>query len=505
MNNYVCKIATLDEIIKRCDYLIDIHPGNKLWVNVKNNTINGFLNGSKIVYIGILNDEIISEATVYVKEEAFIGDIEHIDNLISNERAYLCGFRTNKEHEGKGYFSKLYKYMENDLKEKGYRELCLGVEPTETKNISIYNKWGFTNFIKSTIEKVDFDKEDCEGVQVDFYYKDLDEVEIDFMEDYYDYRSAKKYILNQVKYESTDELECRIFYTDWYDNDNTLFLYYSVALGLYELEHNSLSSRLEEQMTYWIYQYNIGNVGSEDTLLNEDIKKIDELEKLKFKELDCYENEKNSKKKVKSKNLYYFIIHYFETKTGKVLNAVTYTIQEPIKYLKSFIDYTNLNGYYGSQERNVKDNVETYEALKEYGKDWINHVTFTYIKEEADSLNDAFRIAKNILDNDVSKYSMLPRIQMNDLEEINRLNKFDNFIESNIDSTYIVYKYHVINRWKKTIGLDYYFPNINKGIKMLTALEVLEGNSSDLQSEELIKVVKLYDDYDIEDIKEFLK
>ena len=100
---------------------------------------------------------------------------------------------------------------------------------------------------------------------------------------------------------------------------------------------------------------------------------------------------------------------------------------------------------------------------------------------------------------------MLPRIQMNDLEEINRLNKFDNFIENNIDSIYIVYKYNVINRWKKTIGLDYYFPSINKGIKMLTALEVLEGNSNDLQSEELVKEVKLYDDYDIENIKEFLK
>jgi len=32
--------------------------------------------------------------------------------------AYLAAFRTNKEYEGKGFFSKLYKFMENDLKEK---------------------------------------------------------------------------------------------------------------------------------------------------------------------------------------------------------------------------------------------------------------------------------------------------------------------------------------------------------------------------------------------------
>jgi hypothetical protein len=50
MIEYICKVATLDEIVKRCDYLIDIHPGNQLWENVKYNTINGYNNGSKIIY-----------------------------------------------------------------------------------------------------------------------------------------------------------------------------------------------------------------------------------------------------------------------------------------------------------------------------------------------------------------------------------------------------------------------------------------------------------------------
>ncbi len=173
MNNYICKIATLEEIISRCDTLIERHPGNKLWENVKVNTVNGFLNGSKIIYVGILNGEIICDVTAYVKEEAFIGDIEHTENLISDERAYLCGGRADKEYEGQGYFSKLYKFMEEDLKSRGYKELSLGVEPKEIRNLSIYKKWGFTNFIKTTIELVDFDKEDSEGSQVDFYYKSI--------------------------------------------------------------------------------------------------------------------------------------------------------------------------------------------------------------------------------------------------------------------------------------------------------------------------------------------
>ena len=172
MNEYICKVATLEEIVKRCDYLIEIHPGNKLWENVKYNTINGFNNGSKIVYIGILNGEIICEATAYIKAEAFIGDIQNTDNLISDEMAYLCSFRTNKEYQGQGYFSKLYKFLEQDLKSKGYKELSLGVEPKEIRNVNMYKKLGFTNLIKSVVEYINFDKID-EGVEVDFYYKKI--------------------------------------------------------------------------------------------------------------------------------------------------------------------------------------------------------------------------------------------------------------------------------------------------------------------------------------------
>ncbi len=173
--SYVCKVATLEEIIKRCDYLIDIHPGNQLWVNVKVNTINGFNNGSKIVYLGILDGQIISEATAYIDDKAFIGDIQNTDNLISSERVYLCGFRTNKEYENQGYFSKLYKFMEEDLKSRGYKELSLGVEPKEIRNVNIYKRYGFTNLIKSVVEyePINYDSEEMVGTVVEFYYKKI--------------------------------------------------------------------------------------------------------------------------------------------------------------------------------------------------------------------------------------------------------------------------------------------------------------------------------------------
>ena len=118
MDNYICKIATIEEMEQNWNYLIEIHPNNNAWKIYKEEAIKNMKEKNTIVYYGILNGEIICEATAYIKEEAFIGDIQNTDNLISHERAYLCGFRTNEEYQGQGYFSKLYKFLEQDLKSK---------------------------------------------------------------------------------------------------------------------------------------------------------------------------------------------------------------------------------------------------------------------------------------------------------------------------------------------------------------------------------------------------
>lgn len=152
MENFICKIANKEELIKRWDYLIKIHPGNNIWVIFRDNAIKNFEQGNTILYLGFLNDEIICELTAYIKPEAFIGDISDPSGLLSNDMVYLAAFRTNKEFEGKGYFSKLYKYAENDLKERGYTYLNLGVGPEAIRNMEIYFHLGFREYIKTTIE-----------------------------------------------------------------------------------------------------------------------------------------------------------------------------------------------------------------------------------------------------------------------------------------------------------------------------------------------------------------
>ena len=119
MNNYICKIATLEEMEQNWNYLIEIHPNNNAWKIYKEEAIKNMKEKNTIVYYGILNGTIISEAT------AFISNTDDTNKLVNENTSYVSAFRTRKEYQGKGYFSKLYNFMENDLKNKGYTKLVV--------------------------------------------------------------------------------------------------------------------------------------------------------------------------------------------------------------------------------------------------------------------------------------------------------------------------------------------------------------------------------------------
>lgn len=149
--HYLCKLATKDELIKRWEYLNVINPGNK-WIGFRENALKHYDEKSTISYLGLLNNKIICEATAVIKESAFIGDIDDPSGLLSDSMCYLAAFRTNKEYEGKGYFRRLYDFVETDLKERGYKELSLGVGPEAVRNMEIYFHLGFREYIKTVIQ-----------------------------------------------------------------------------------------------------------------------------------------------------------------------------------------------------------------------------------------------------------------------------------------------------------------------------------------------------------------
>ena len=110
-----------------------------------------------------MNGKIICEATTILASNI----IQNSKDLVGNGAIYLSGFRTNKEYRGKGYFSKLFKYMINDLKEKGYTKAIVGVEPKELINKEIYNHYGFTEYIKTSSELYP----DGTKIEVEYYGK----------------------------------------------------------------------------------------------------------------------------------------------------------------------------------------------------------------------------------------------------------------------------------------------------------------------------------------------
>lgn len=166
MDNYVCKIASLEEMNTKWNYEIEIANKKENWIIWKMENLKNMVDNKIIPYYGILDGDIICEATANIDKSI----VQNSDGLIDSNTVYLSAFRTNKEYQSKGYFSKLFKYMTKDLKQRGYKRVTLGVEPCETKNMQIYFKYGFTNFIKSDYEIYP----DGTKTLVLYYGKDLD-------------------------------------------------------------------------------------------------------------------------------------------------------------------------------------------------------------------------------------------------------------------------------------------------------------------------------------------
>ncbi len=164
-NRYVCKIASIDEMTTKWDYEITRHPGESNWIIWKEEAINDFCAGKSIPYYGILDGTIICEATAVLNPAS----VQNSAEMMDKKTAYLCAFRTVKEFQGKGYFSKLLRFLLNDLKQRGFTKAILGVEPEEEKNKAMYQHWGFTEHIKSGEEQYP----DGTVIQVEYYGKPL--------------------------------------------------------------------------------------------------------------------------------------------------------------------------------------------------------------------------------------------------------------------------------------------------------------------------------------------
>ena len=90
--NYKCLIANKEMIIKKWDEEIKKHNNSELWTNFKEQSLRNI--NTRIVYMGLLGDEIIAEATAVVSSDDL--DMQNKEGLVDAKKAYLTAFRTNK-------------------------------------------------------------------------------------------------------------------------------------------------------------------------------------------------------------------------------------------------------------------------------------------------------------------------------------------------------------------------------------------------------------------------
>ena len=159
-----CSIATLKEVKKRWQGIIYDNLDDNRYNLAADEFIEEIKKGTRVTYIAKFNDLIVCDLTVIVKEEGILHESQNTKELVSQDKAFICGVRTDKEFENRGYFSKLYKYMENDLKNKGYKKLTISVENNNTRAKEIYKHLGFTNFMRT---------ENNNGHIFEYYYKDI--------------------------------------------------------------------------------------------------------------------------------------------------------------------------------------------------------------------------------------------------------------------------------------------------------------------------------------------
>ena len=166
---FICKIASLPEMNIKWDYEITRSGTDKEnWIVWKKQNIENYKQGYIIPYYGILDGTVICEATAMIHPKI----VQNSTGLVDNHTVYLSAFRTIDKFQGKGYFSKLFHFMIEDLQQKGFTKATLGVEPAEEKNKEIYAHYGFSEYIKSGKEYYP----DGTVIDVEYYGKTFESI-----------------------------------------------------------------------------------------------------------------------------------------------------------------------------------------------------------------------------------------------------------------------------------------------------------------------------------------
>lgn len=102
---------------------------------------NHISNGKAVFWTLDNSGELVGELYAFL----ILNDKEFADG---HDTAYLCAFRVNPEYRGQGYGSQLMATAFDELKQRGFRSVTIGVDSNEPQNIRLYRHLGFDTKIK---------------------------------------------------------------------------------------------------------------------------------------------------------------------------------------------------------------------------------------------------------------------------------------------------------------------------------------------------------------------
>lgn len=160
--------ATLEDLENVWNKDIRAHPNDERWVKWKQEYINYNKDGDLKTFVAVTDEHnVIAQISVVFSSK--VKCVQGKKKLCDNE--HICNmnaFRCDKEYEGNGHISKLVKMGEEYARQKGYKNITIGSEARETRNLSIYFHFGYRTFLMCEIDEGEEDKP-----LVLYYGKDL--------------------------------------------------------------------------------------------------------------------------------------------------------------------------------------------------------------------------------------------------------------------------------------------------------------------------------------------
>lgn len=97
--------------------------------------------GNAVFWTADIDGELIGELYAFL-------NLDDKDFADGKDIAYLCAFRIKKEYRRKGLGSRMMESAFEDLKEKGFKRVTIGVNSDEPLNIKLYTRLGFREKVK---------------------------------------------------------------------------------------------------------------------------------------------------------------------------------------------------------------------------------------------------------------------------------------------------------------------------------------------------------------------